>query len=230
MDWPFSQELKCHNLDRSNYALLHAIQNKENCKITTNIAKFKFTRKLAVFCAANNIKITFKKNIPTTPFPGNNRDKMCWKLNPVFLESFCKNFETDVPTFDCYASCRNKQTPEYCCKDSDLISPYWDFTSFDENFPIPLHHIFHANPPFIRWIMERTLEIFVKFNLKGYIITPKRIQDEDLNIRIANTATKTIHIDPHRTFSFLVQPTTCVVLAPLSLLYKLKFLTYNQNN
>ena len=99
-------------------------------------------------------------------------DKNSWKFNSKILEGITSMGNLPPPTFDCFASFNNKETALYCSKSYDLISPFWDFTANISSCKVPKDQIFWANHPFENDIISKTLSIFLKHNLKGYILSP----------------------------------------------------------
>ena len=134
-----------------------------------------------------------QENMPEKP----QYDNDCWKFNPSLLESLIKLYDLPRPTFDCFASCRNKMCKSYCPKNKDLISPYWDFLRNMDQLLIDANNVFWANPPFITEIVQTLLEIYKKYNLTGYIITPMKLRDNNLNKLISKAADITIILDEH---------------------------------
>jgi hypothetical protein len=196
-DIPNMSDLKKLKISEEEYIIWLAIIGTKNKVITTNIKKTKLSRHFSKFLKRNKIQIRFNpemvEEIPDKP----RYDNDCWKFNPTLLESLIKLYDLPRPTFDCFASCINKMCESYCSKNQDLISPYWDFLKNIDKLIIDANNVFWANPPFITEIVQTLLDIFKKHKLTGYIITPLKLRDNNLNKLIRDAADITLTLDKH---------------------------------
>ena len=96
----------------------------------------------------------------------------CCKFNTNFILEMCNFLHITLPSIDCFASSMNTQCHKYISFLDDLSSIGVDFFKMSNKI-CWRDEIVWANPPFTFSIIQKTVDHFINYHIRGFLLLPR---------------------------------------------------------